>query len=192
MTQAQVATRLDQVAGLERTEPKQWTWLEAAPAPARNARGGLALESTVSAGRVLGTLALRGNALTLSVNSARRAERRMALVKKAFGPLVKPPPTAIETIDQVRAERAESGAGEEKEEIAPEIARLRRERALGAAQVRRLQPGSATATADRRPGTVPDRTDAPRPYRPGLVGKRRSSNSGTRRGNSSKLSKLAA
>jgi hypothetical protein len=36
---------------------------------------------------------------------------------------VKPPLTAIRTIDQVRAEDAESGAGEEEDEIPPEIAR---------------------------------------------------------------------
>ncbi|MGI1660956.1 hypothetical protein ACRDNQ_01845 [Palleronia sp. KMU-117] len=123
VTQAQVATRLDKVAGLERTGPKEWTWLEAAPAPAWNARGGLALESTVSAGRVLGTLELKGKALTLSVNSARRAERGVALIREALGDLVKPPLTAIRTIDQVRADDAGSTAREEHEEIPPEIAR---------------------------------------------------------------------
>jgi hypothetical protein len=120
--QAQVATRLDQVAAFEPTGPKMWTWLEEGAAPAPKARRGLALESAISAGIVLGTLELQGKALTLSVNSARRAERGMALVTEALGQLVKPPLTAIQTIDQVRADGAGSGAGEE-DEIPPEIAR---------------------------------------------------------------------
>jgi hypothetical protein len=75
------------------------------------------------AGTVLGTLDLEGKALTLSVNSARRAERGMALITEALGDLVKPPLTAIRTIDQVRAEGVGSGAGDEDAEVPPEIAR---------------------------------------------------------------------
>jgi hypothetical protein len=121
VTQAQVATRLDQMAPLERTGPKVWTWLEEAPAPASKAQRVLALESTISAGRVLGTLELKGKALTLSVNSARRAERGTALVMEALGDLVKPPLTAIRTIDQVRADG--TGRDDREDEIPPEIAR---------------------------------------------------------------------
>jgi hypothetical protein len=123
VTQAQVATRLDRMAAIERTGPNEWTWLEAAPAPAPRARRGLALESTISSGRVLGILEQKGKALTLSVNSARRAERGMELITDALGDLLKPPLTAIRTIDQVRGEGAESGAGEEEDEVPPEIAR---------------------------------------------------------------------
>jgi hypothetical protein len=123
VTQAQVATRLDQVAAIERTGPKEWTWLEEGPAPAPKAGRGLALESTISAGRVLGTLDLKGKALTLSVNSARRAERGTALVTDALGDLVKPPLTAIRTVDKVRGEGAGSGAGDEDAGVTPEIAR---------------------------------------------------------------------
>jgi hypothetical protein len=47
----------------------------------------------------------------------------MALITDALGDLVKPPLTAIRTIDQVRAEGAGSGAGDEEDEIPPEIAR---------------------------------------------------------------------
>jgi hypothetical protein len=121
VTQAQVATRLDQVAAIERTGPKEWTWLEEGPAPAPKARRGLALESTISAGRVLGTLELKGKTLTLSVNSARRAERGTALVKETLGDLLKPPLTAIRTIEPVRADG--TGRDAREDEIPPEIAR---------------------------------------------------------------------
>jgi hypothetical protein len=123
VTQAQVASRLNQAAALEPTGPKEWTWLEAEPTPGPRARRGLALESTTSAGTVLGTLDLAGKALTLSVNSARRAERGMALIAEALGDLVKPPLTAIRTVDQVRAEGVGSSAGDEDPGVPPEIAR---------------------------------------------------------------------
>jgi hypothetical protein len=123
VTQAQVASRLDQMAALEPKGQKEWTLLEAGPTSAPMARRGLALASTTSAGTVLGTLELEGKALTLLVNSARRAERGMALIKEALGDLVRPPLTAIRTVDQVRAEGAGSGAVDEEDEIPPEIAR---------------------------------------------------------------------
>jgi hypothetical protein len=122
VVQRDIVARLSEVAEFEPAGPKAWTWLETDRAAGGPATTGLALDQSVDGTRVLGMLALKGRALTLSVNSERRAQRGAVLIGEALGDLVKPPLTAIRTVEQLRAEgRREDG--EDADDIPPEIAR---------------------------------------------------------------------
>ncbi len=72
-------------------------------------------QKTVSGATVLGTLELKGKALTLSVNSASRVEWGKALILEMLGDFLKPPLNSIRTLDRAMSER----------EMAPESSRGR-------------------------------------------------------------------
>lgn len=123
-TQKQVAAGLDKVRVLLPEGPKFWNWIALRKGRGARPASGTLLESQMESGEtVLGTLELKGKALLISVNSARRAEEAEALVSKAVGELLKPPLTTIRTVEQMMAERRSEERGDAAEDIPPEIAR---------------------------------------------------------------------
>jgi len=121
--QKDVLARLEKMPAFEAAGPKTWNWLAADGAPANKPTNGLILGQTISGFVVLGMLELKGKALTLSVNSAARAERGVALIMDALGDFLKPPLTAIRTVEQMMAERDLNAGLQDEDEIPPEIAR---------------------------------------------------------------------
>ncbi|MDP5218778.1 hypothetical protein Q5Y75_16230 [Ruegeria sp. 2205SS24-7] len=123
VTQKRVSQKLSQAGDLVATGPKDWTWL--ALDTARNTRRGtgLVLDRSMSGASVLGSLTLKGRALTLSVDSAARAKRGEALILELLGDLVKPPLTAIQTVEQMMAEDNPETGPAADEEIPPALAR---------------------------------------------------------------------
>jgi len=121
--QIEVTALLARVSAFEPAGPKFWNWLESEAPKGFGSRKGIALAQTISGARVLGTLEMTGKALILSINSARRAERGMALIEDNLGDLVKSPLTAIRTFEQMTAERSSNPGRRESEDVPPEIAR---------------------------------------------------------------------
>ncbi|WP_299987100.1 hypothetical protein [uncultured Ruegeria sp.] len=123
VTQKRVASRLSQSAELVATGSKDWTWL-AVDNPGGTRRGaGLVLDNAMSGSSVLGSLTLKGKALTLSVDSVARAERGETLILELLGNLVKPPLTAIQTVEQMMAEENPETGSPDEEDIPPALAR---------------------------------------------------------------------
>lgn len=123
VTQNQVSQKLSQSPELVVSGRNDWTWL-AVDTPSSTKRGtGLELDRSMSGASVLGSLNLKGKTVTLSVNSAARAERGEALVRDLLEDLVKSPLTSIQTVEQMMADDSlESGVAEE-EDIPPALAR---------------------------------------------------------------------
>ncbi|RYH06606.1 hypothetical protein [Tropicimonas sp. IMCC6043] len=117
--QRDVRSRLSALPDLVPEGQKVWNWITTAPAIHSGPKGAMALDSSMDGQTVLGYLELKGKALTLSVNSAERAERGRAMLMNALGDLVKSPLTSIRTVEQEMAEREEAPA----DEIPPDIAR---------------------------------------------------------------------
>jgi hypothetical protein len=69
---------------------------------------------------VLGNVEIKGRFLILSVNSASRAARGIAMLQQSLGDLVRAPLTEIETVEQVRASK--QGQKSPEPDIPPEIA----------------------------------------------------------------------
>ncbi len=122
VTQSQVSQKLSQSEELVVSGQNDWTWLSL-DTPANSKAGtGLVLDKSMSGASVLGSLNLKGKSLTLSVNSAARAERGEALVRDLLGDLVKSPLTSIQTVEQMMADDSlESGVAEEGD-IPPALA----------------------------------------------------------------------
>jgi hypothetical protein len=123
VVQKDVVARLEQAPAFEAAGPKVWNWLAADEAPANRPKNGLVLGRTISGFMVLGMLELKGKALTLSVNSAARAERGAGLIRRALGDLLKPPLTAIRTVEQMMSDQDLDTDLREEDEIPPEVAR---------------------------------------------------------------------
>ncbi|RYH11506.1 hypothetical protein [Tropicimonas sp. IMCC6043] len=123
VVQKDVVARLARVPAFDPAGPKVWNWLVAEGTPATRPAGGIALGQAISGATVLGMLELKGKALTLSVNSAARADRGEALIMDGLGDLLKPPLTAIRTVQQMMAERDDTDGLQNEDEIPPEIAR---------------------------------------------------------------------
>lgn len=123
VNQKDVVARLEKIPAFEAAGPKIWHWLSADGAPADRPKNRFILGRTVSGVMVLGMLELQGKALTLAVNSAARAQRGVALITDALGDLLKPPLTAIRTVEQMMAERDLNADLRDEDEIPPEIAR---------------------------------------------------------------------
>ncbi|NOD78839.1 hypothetical protein [Ruegeria sp. HKCCD4332] len=123
VTQNRVSERLLQADELVASGQKEWTWL-ALDNASRPRRGtGLVLDKSMSGAAVLGSLSLKGRALTLSVDSVARARRGEAYILELLGDLVKPPLTAIQTVEQMMAEeKPETGLAAD-EDIPPALAR---------------------------------------------------------------------
>jgi len=113
VTQAQVTEAIDRLPDLSADMARRWVWLS---------RPGKGRKVALEGGTILGTLELRGKALVLEVNSAERAARGAAMIGKAAGTLLRPPLTAIQTLDQARAAHLDK-APAPLEEIPAEAAR---------------------------------------------------------------------
>ena len=123
VTQKAVAARLDRVKGFVPASPQFWNWLAARQGRGGKATGGTMLETRMGGATVLGSLEVKGKALLVTVNSAKRAVQVEALVIEAAGDLLKRPLTTIRTVDQVVADQRRDGPLETADEIPPEIAK---------------------------------------------------------------------
>jgi hypothetical protein len=123
VTQKALAARLDRVRDFLPKNQRFWHWL----APRKGRKGktasGLMLETQMEGGTVLGSLELKGKALLVTVNSAKRAATVEALVMDAAGELLKQPLTTIRTVEQVMAEQRPAQPQGGVDEISPELAR---------------------------------------------------------------------
>ena len=100
-----IGARLEVLDGLEGEGPQRWTWTGPAPGEPSLPEEGLRWNISTESGRVvLGSVALEERTLTLSVNSAARAERGRTLLQAALARLTKPPLTEIRTLDQAMAD----------------------------------------------------------------------------------------
>lgn len=123
VTQNRVSERLLQAAELVASGQKEWTWLALDNASGMRRATGLVLDNSMSGAAVLGSLSLKGRALMLSVDSVARARRGEAYILELLGDLVKPPLTAIQTVEQMMAEdNPETGLAAD-EDIPPALAR---------------------------------------------------------------------
>jgi hypothetical protein len=113
VTQAHVAEALGHMPDLSADGAKRWVWLS------RPRKAGTAVPE---GGTVHGMLEMRGRALVLAVNSAERAARGTAMIRKATGALLRPPLTAIQTFEQARAAHA-ANAPAPQDDIPPDVAR---------------------------------------------------------------------
>nr|WP_243452974.1 hypothetical protein [Polymorphobacter multimanifer] len=121
-TQALIGERLDAVSVLNRENAQFWNWLGSkseggGKVTGRGTSGVMMPDGT----RLLGTIELKGRALTLAVTSAERAALGRALITDALDNLVGSPLTEIETVEQALAARRENPR-ERESAIAPEIA----------------------------------------------------------------------
>lgn len=119
--QKDVAAQLDKASELEPDGAKTWVWL----APKK--RSGRKRSSTTSPmfdeAMLLGSIELKGKTLLLSVNSAARAERGIALVEELTAGLLRTPLTSIITVEQMMSEQAgtHNRGGPQPDDIPPEI-----------------------------------------------------------------------
>lgn len=121
--QKDIAARLDKVKGFLAEGRQVWNWV--APRNGRAGRGadGFILESQIDGGTVLGSLELKGKALHVSVNSAKRAAKVEALLITAAGEILRRPLTTIRTVEQMMAQKHDEQRQDDADEIPPEIAR---------------------------------------------------------------------
>ena len=122
VTQSAIAERLDRVKGFVPEGPKFWNWLAARKGRSGKAGGGIMLDTQMEGATVLGSAELKGKALLVTVNSAKRAAKVEALISAATGDLLKSPLTTIRTVDQMRAEQRRDEPREAAEEIPSDIA----------------------------------------------------------------------
>ncbi|MFA3919857.1 hypothetical protein [Ruegeria hyattellae] len=123
VTQNQISQTLSHAADLVATGPKDWTWLDLDNAGGSRRGAGLTRDNSMSGASVLGSLNLKGRALTLSVSSAARAERSEALILEMLGDLVKPPLTAIQTGEQMMSDDNRDSESMAEDDIPPALAR---------------------------------------------------------------------
>jgi hypothetical protein len=123
VTQKAVAERLDGVKGFLSEGAKFWNWLASRKGRVGKAGDGIMLDTQMEGATVLGSVELKGKTLLVTVNSAERAAKIQTLIGAAAGDLLRPPLTAIRTVDQMRANQRRDGPGEAADEIPPEIAR---------------------------------------------------------------------
>lgn len=123
VTQNRVSERLLQAAEFVASGQKEWTWLALDNASGTRRATGLVMDKSMSGVAVLGSLFLKGRALTLSVDSVARARRGEAYILELLGDLVKPPLTAIQTVEQMMAEDNPETGPAVDEDIPPALAR---------------------------------------------------------------------
>ena len=121
--QKDIAARLDRVKEFLPEGRQFWNWLAPRKGRAGRAADGLVLETQIDGGTVLGSLELKGKALQVSVNSARRAAKIEALLIVAVGELLRRPLTTIRTVEQMMAERRHDQHSDHADQVPPEIAR---------------------------------------------------------------------
>jgi hypothetical protein len=125
MMPEEIGERLTAISGLHRENETFWNWLDepASTQPPKHhddAKNVLGWNVTIEDGRtVLGTIELRDRSLIVSVNSAARAKRAIAMLRAALGGLVAAPLTQIQTVEQIMAQRQNRPPS--TAEISPEI-----------------------------------------------------------------------
>ena len=106
-TEEEVSQCLNKVPSLLQESAAFWNWVGEVPKrkPAKSSNARLVIHRTTmeDGSLVLGNVELKGCSVSLSVNSAPRAERGQAVLANALGDLVGPPATEIETVDEFRA-----------------------------------------------------------------------------------------
>jgi hypothetical protein len=125
VTQTDIAARLNGIAGMSQENAQFWNWLETLPQGEDRPKeaGTLSLDTVMDNDlRVLGNIELRGGFLCLSANSAMRAEKGTALIRRALGDLVRTPLTEIRTMQQMMAERPAKDGKTPSSEMPPELA----------------------------------------------------------------------
>ena len=121
--QKDIAARLDRVEEFLPEGRQFWNWLAPRKGRAGRAADGFMLETQVDGGTVLGSLELKGKALQVSVNSAKRAAKVEALLIAAAGEFLRRPLTTVRTVEQMLAEKDQEQRQDNADEIPPEIAR---------------------------------------------------------------------
>jgi hypothetical protein len=104
--QGEISRRLGKLSPLRQETPTFWNWI--GPASSRAAKSPdaetVAWNVTMEDGSaVLGNIELKERALSLSVNSAARAERGKTMLAAGLADLVGAPLTEIKTIEQMKA-----------------------------------------------------------------------------------------
>jgi hypothetical protein len=112
-TPGEVGERLTAITGLQRENEAFWNWLAEPPfsrvsKPSDDTEKALCWNVTMEDGRtVLGAIEIRDRSLIVSVSSARRAERAIALLRAALPGMVGAPLTQIQTIEQAVTQQRE-------------------------------------------------------------------------------------
>ncbi len=102
-----ITDRLEAISGLHRENETFWNWLAEPgsthpPKRSDDAEKALGWNVTMEDGStVLGNVEIKERSLVVSVNSAARAERAIAMLRPVLGALGAPPLTQIQTIDQM-------------------------------------------------------------------------------------------
>jgi hypothetical protein len=101
-----IRSALDAQPALRKENDSFWNWLEtgkkARKAPARNAATAQTFTTTMDDGAiVLGNVEISAKAVTLSVNSAGRADRGRAMLEPALAGLVRAPLVERQTVEQM-------------------------------------------------------------------------------------------
>jgi hypothetical protein len=101
----EIVQRLNQLRPLRQETPTLWNWIgQASSVPTRSRDPEtVTWKVTMEGSVVLGNLELQERALSLSVNSAARAERGKAMLAATLTELVGSPLTQIQTVEQMEA-----------------------------------------------------------------------------------------
>jgi hypothetical protein len=102
----EIAHRLGDLPSLRQETPAFWNWIDQAssrPAKSRDTETVMWNVTMDDGAVVLGNVELKERTLSLSVNSAARAERGKALLAAQLTNLVGPPLTEIQTVEQMQA-----------------------------------------------------------------------------------------
>lgn len=102
----EIARRLEDLRSLRQETPTFWNWIGQASSPAAKSRDAetMTWNVTMEDGTVvLGNVELKERTLSLSVNSAARAERGRSMLAEALSGLVGAPLTEIQTVEQMQA-----------------------------------------------------------------------------------------
>jgi len=133
-TQANVRAILDGEPDMAPASAKVWNWIVHGRSPGRLRSkalptGGQFHKTYLEDGSlVLGMIALKGRVLEADTNSTHRAEELKSRIADLLGDLVEPPTTMRKTLEQVMADRRESGQTPDRLELPPEeAARFRTE-----------------------------------------------------------------
>jgi hypothetical protein len=120
---ADVAAQINGYPEFSRENDHFWNWLKTSTGslPRAKATGTLAMSTTMDNGQtVYGTVEIKGRALVLAVNSAKRAQEGIMLIMSLVGSMVGKPLTEIETVEQ--AMRNQGPSEREESPVSLEIA----------------------------------------------------------------------
>jgi hypothetical protein len=102
-SQEEIVRRLSKLPPLRQETPTFWNWIGEASSRSEKSRDEriMTWNITMEDGSVvLGNVELKEHTVSLSVNSAARAERGKAMLATTLGDLVGPPLTEIQTVEQ--------------------------------------------------------------------------------------------